>query len=120
MNRTITTALGILGGFIGGAIFHFLFVPTTVQAQAQAATEVRAQKFILVDESGTAQGVFGFKPNGSPDVQIRVRTQEPKGLVKLIEAEFASPRWMGLNRGGAMLDLRTSSPPKAIPSSGTK
>jgi hypothetical protein len=107
MNKAITTALGLVAGFIGGAMSHYLFAPMTVQAQAQSPTEIRAQKFVLVDKNGTVRGVFGFRSNGSPDIQIRARIHEPKGLAKLIEPEVESVRWTGgMGRNGTMPDLR--------------
>jgi hypothetical protein len=70
MNRAITTALGLVAGFIGGAMSHYLFVPMTVQAQAQSPTEVRAQKFVLVDKSGASRGAFGIETDGTVQIEI--------------------------------------------------
>lgn len=115
MNKAIATATGLVAGFIGGAMSHYLFVPMRVQAQAQSPTEVRAQKFVLVDGNGTVRGVFGFRSDGSPDIQIRLKMDKPKGLAKLIEAEVLSVRWMGTDRKSSLADLRPTLSPGAKP-----
>jgi hypothetical protein len=120
MKRAVTTVLGLVAGFIGGAMSHYLFVPMTVQAQAQSPAEIRAQKFVLVDESGTVRGVFGFRSDGSPDIQIRARVQEPKGIAKLMEPVVESVRWTGgMGRNGTIPDLKLTPPPKANSPSGS-
>jgi hypothetical protein len=45
--------------------------PSVVYAQVPAAPqEIRAQKFVLVDEAGVARGVFGVETNGSPELEV--------------------------------------------------
>jgi hypothetical protein len=74
MNKAITTALGrLVAGFSGGAMSHYLFVPMTVQAQAQSATkEIRAGKFVLVDDNGLPRGAFaiGTKFDDRPVLEV--------------------------------------------------
>lgn len=108
MKTGITTALGMVAGFIGGAMSHYLLVPMPVRAQApvQAPAEIRAQKFVLVDENGTPRGVFGFGSGGTPEIQVSLG--KPKGLLKLISAEVVSARWMGVTGKSVLPDLRSS------------
>lgn len=63
MSTRITTALALLAGLIGGALSHYLFEPMPVRAQATVpvSPEIRAQKFVLVDENGTPRGAFGIR-----------------------------------------------------------
>ncbi|HKE28442.1 MAG TPA: hypothetical protein VKB88_39100 [Bryobacteraceae bacterium] len=121
MNAKITTVLGLVAGFIGGAMSHYLFVPMPVRAQApvQVLPEIRAQKFVLVDESGEARGVFGLRNNGTPDLQVRF--DKPKGPLKFLSAEVGSARWEGVTSEKNMLpDLRPAQPPKTTPPAGSE
>jgi hypothetical protein len=63
MNRTATLCLAILAGVAGGVASRY-FVPVTAFAQAQTILpkEVRAESFILTDDSGKTLGVFTAKP----------------------------------------------------------
>jgi hypothetical protein len=103
MGNRITIALALLAGFIGGAISH---VPISVHAQtpASAPAEIRAQKFVLVDENGTPRGVFGFQSDGYPDIQVR--NKNPKGFTKIIQAEVGRPEWIGVVGKGVLPDLK--------------
>jgi hypothetical protein len=112
MNKAITTALGLIAGFIGGAMSHYVFVPTPVLAQppVQSPLEIRAQKFVLVDENGTARGVFGFQRDGSPELQ-KYGTGN----------DVFTARWIGINlRRNVLPDLRPAEPPKAGRATGSK
>jgi hypothetical protein len=47
------------------------FEPVPPYAQAAAAPqEIRARKFILVDGTGVARGVFGIEENGTPQIEV--------------------------------------------------
>ena len=114
MNKAITTALGLVAGFIGGAMSHYVFVPTPVLAQPPVPSqlEIRAQKFVLVDENGTARGVFGFQSDGNPALQVRYG----KG-----RGDVVSPRWNGVFlQRNVLPDLRLAPPPKADPPTGSE
>lgn len=70
MNTKFTIALALAAGFIGGDASRY-FEPAPVFAQAPAAPqEIRAQKFVLVDETGAARGVFGIEENGTPQIEV--------------------------------------------------
>jgi hypothetical protein len=109
MNTKTTAVLALVAGFIGGAMSHYLFVPAAVRAQGpvQSSTEIRAQKFVLVDENGTSRGVFGFRSDGSPDLQVTFG--KPNGQSKILEA-----RWNYLLRQNrlAIADLKPTNLPK--------
>jgi hypothetical protein len=63
MSAKATIALGIAAGFVGGIVSQHI-VPASVWAQEQASVpqEIRAHKFVLVDDAGVSRGVFGFAP----------------------------------------------------------
>jgi hypothetical protein len=107
MSNKTTIALALLAGFIGGMISH---VPTLVYAQTtpSAPPEIRAQKFVLVDENGTPRGVFGFQSDGVPELQVR--NKNPKGFAKIVQAEIGRPEWIGVVGKGVMPDLRSTHP----------
>jgi hypothetical protein len=88
MSTKASVALAVAAGFMGGAASHYLMVPP-VYAQAQGTTsqETRSQRFVLVDENGVTRGVFGFHPDGSPDVQISYG-----------KGNIFSARWWGVVR----------------------
>ena len=81
MNIRFTIALAVAARFLGGlAARCFKSAPGHAQAQA-VLPEIRAHKFILVDEVGVPRGVFGIEENGTPLIEI----EDSKGHV------FASP-----------------------------
>ncbi|SPF35687.1 exported hypothetical protein [Candidatus Sulfopaludibacter sp. SbA4] len=70
MNAKFTITLALAAGFLGGLASRYLG-PAPVYAQAPASPpEIRAQKFVLVDEAGVARGVFGIETNGAPEIEI--------------------------------------------------
>ena len=48
------------------------------------AQEIRAHKFVLVDDAGVDRGVFGFNRKAAPDMEL----MDPKGYTW-------APRYMG-------------------------
>lgn len=90
---------------------HYFFAPIPVHAQAavEPPAEIRARKFVLVDENGTPQGVFGFRGNGSPDIQVYFG--KPKGLAKLTGSTgTGSVRWLGIERKNTISELSSTHP----------
>lgn len=76
------TAAGT-SGLIGDFASRY-FGPAPVHAQSPVfSQEVRARKFILVDESGKARGVFGIETNGAPEIEIT----DSKGHVLVYAAQ---------------------------------
>jgi hypothetical protein len=70
MNNKLTVTLGLAAGFIGGFASHY-YVPAQVYAQAPTVPqEIRAHKFVLVDETGVARGIFGIETNGTPEIEV--------------------------------------------------
>jgi hypothetical protein len=61
MSTKTTVVLAITAGFIGG-IASQRIMPTPVRAQEQAPVpqEIRAHKFVLVNDAGVDLGVFGI------------------------------------------------------------
>jgi hypothetical protein len=69
MRTNVTLVFALTAGFLGGLASRY-WSPAPVYAQATSAAEIRARKFVLIDEKGTARGVFGLETNGSPTVEI--------------------------------------------------
>ena len=66
--------LSLAAGLLGG-LFSRYVSPATAQAQAAAPSEIRAQKFTLVDQNGTVRGTFAVVDNplrkgGYPVIQL--------------------------------------------------
>jgi hypothetical protein len=82
MCNRITIALAVVAGFIGGAMSYYVLTPASVHAQTpptSVATEIRAQKFVLVDENGTPRGAFGIETDGT----VQIEVTDPKGKLWL-------------------------------------
>jgi hypothetical protein len=63
MNKTLTVALAMGGGFLGGLLTRYIAPPLTfAQNQAPVTKEIRAQSFTLVDSSDQTLGVFTTEP----------------------------------------------------------
>jgi hypothetical protein len=75
MNRKLHLGLSITAGLLGGFISHYIS-PDLVHAQAQVAPpkEIRAQRFVLVNEDGTPAGLFGFDQAGGANVILLDKT----------------------------------------------
>jgi hypothetical protein len=110
MNTKATTLLALVAGFIGGAMSHYLFVPMSVRAQgpAQSSPEIRAQKFVLVDENGMARGVFGFRDDGTPDMQVK--PAKPRAGAGVFEVRWQAIPY--LHEKPILADLKPTHPSK--------
>lgn len=71
MNRKFNLTLALIAGLVGGFASRYL-TPISVFAQSQAPIpkEIKAQRFVIVNEEGQALGVFGFDRNGTPMVNL--------------------------------------------------
>lgn len=79
MNNKSTVLLALAAGLVAGLVSRYA-APSVVHAQAPVAErEIRAQKFILVDETGAQRGAFGVETDGT--VQIEVLDQKGKQWV---------------------------------------
>ena len=81
MNKTLTLALGLGAGLLGGLLTRYI-APPAAHAQDHAAVtkEIRAQSFTLVDEFDHTAGTFTYEP--SPGKRIIVRHQGPEGTTE--------------------------------------
>lgn len=77
MKTKFTVTLALAAGFVGGVVSRYVVAgPALAYAQTSgptpenAAQIIRAHKFILVDETGMARGVFGIEKNGAPAIEI--------------------------------------------------
>jgi len=59
MNKTLSVALAVVAGLLGGMLTRYLAPPVAfAQNQAPATKEIRAQSFTLVDSSNRVAGTF--------------------------------------------------------------
>ena len=73
MSNKFTVLLAVVAGFTGGFLSRYTS-PSPVHAQEPAfQQEVRARKFVVVDENGATRGAFGIETDGT--VQIEVTDQ---------------------------------------------
>jgi hypothetical protein len=75
MNRKLNLGLSIAAGLLGGFLSHYIS-PELVHAQTQAAPpkEIRAQRFVLVNDDGKPAGLLGFDQDGQPNVILLDKT----------------------------------------------
>lgn len=75
MNRQLNLGLSIAAGLLGGFLSHYIS-PELVRAQTQAAPpkEIRAQRFVLVNDDGSPAGLFGFDQDGRANVILLDKT----------------------------------------------
>jgi hypothetical protein len=74
MDRKLNLGLSIAAGLLGGFLSHYVS-PVMVHAQTQTAPkEIRAQRFVLVNDSGSPSGLFGFDQDGTPNVVLLDKT----------------------------------------------
>ena len=87
MNRTLTVTLSLAAGLLGGTLSRYVN-PTTVLAQVQstAPTEIRAQRFTLVDENGQVRGVFAIE---NPRVNVVEMKDGGNAVTKQVEIKDA-------------------------------
>jgi hypothetical protein len=63
MNKTLTIALGLSAGLLGGLLTRYIAPPAAhAQDQAAVAKEIRAQSFTLVDQFDHTAGTFAYEP----------------------------------------------------------
>jgi hypothetical protein len=67
MNKTLTLALGLGAGLLGGMLTRYIAPPAAhAQDQAVVSKEVRAQSFTLVDQFNHTAGTFDYEPLSGP------------------------------------------------------
>ena len=72
MNAKTTVVLAFAAGLTGGIVSH-LAVSTPVRAQAPSPLpkEIRAEKFVIVDDNGSPRGAFGIRDkDGWPILEV--------------------------------------------------
>lgn len=63
MNKTLTMALALAAGLLGGLLTRYIAPPPAfAQNQPPVTKELRAQSFALVDSSDRTVGVFTAEP----------------------------------------------------------
>jgi hypothetical protein len=72
MGTKATVVLAFAAGLTGGIVSQRIInTPVYAQAPASAAKEIRAEKFVLVDDNGSPRGAFGIRTqDGWPTLEI--------------------------------------------------
>jgi hypothetical protein len=76
MNRKLNLGLSLAAGLLGGFLSHYLS-PELVHAQTQVeppTKEIKAQRFVLVNDNGSPAGLFGFDQDGKANVILLDKT----------------------------------------------
>jgi hypothetical protein len=78
MSTRTTLILAVAAGFIGGiASQHLALITVFAKEPAPAAKEVRAEKFVIVDQNGLPRGAFGINPkDGWPTIEFNDEKNE--------------------------------------------
>jgi hypothetical protein len=64
MNKTLTLALGLGAGILGGMLTRYIAPPSAhAQDQAAVSKEIRAESFTLVDQFNQTAGTFSYEPS---------------------------------------------------------
>ena len=102
LNRNLNLGLSLAAGLLGGVLSHYVAPELVhaaqvapVPAPAQAPREVRARRFVLVNEDGSPAGLFGFDRDGRPDVELFDRTGK---VIWSADGKF-NPRPLGVKAG---------------------
>jgi hypothetical protein len=75
MNHKLNVGLSLAAGLLGGFLSHYSVLRSVhAQAPIPAATEIKAQRFVLVNATGAPAGVFGFDETGNPNVVLFDKT----------------------------------------------
>src|SRR5579863_8560799 len=82
MTTKPTLALALAAGFIGGIASQYV-MPAPVWAQASIPRDIRAHKFVLVDEAGVSRGVFGFDQYQRPSIELMDTQGHTWGFTKI-------------------------------------
>ena len=70
MNNKLTVKLALAAGFVSGLASHYFMTPPVYAQAPVVPQEIRAHKFVLVDETGVSRGVFGIETNGVPEIEV--------------------------------------------------
>jgi hypothetical protein len=72
MNTRATVVLAFAAGMSGGIVSQRIMgTPVYAQAPTPATKEIRSEKFVIVDESGSPRGAFGVSAkDGWPTVEV--------------------------------------------------
>ena len=75
MNRKLNLGLSLAVGLLGGLISRYIS-PELVHAQTETvpAKEIKAERFVLVNEDGSPAGLFGFDQDGKANVILLDKT----------------------------------------------
>ena len=89
MSTRTTLLLAIFAGFFGGIISRRIaLTPVFAQTLTPATKEIRAERFVVVDENGLPRGAFGIDTkSGWPIIEFT----DSKGHVRRLRYEVEGP-----------------------------
>jgi hypothetical protein len=90
MSNRFTVLLAAAAGFSGGFLSRYASPPAYAQAP-RVQQEVRAQKFVLVDEGDVPRGAFGIETDGTAQIEVT----DKKGQLWLYRPLEAKSTWFG-------------------------
>jgi hypothetical protein len=71
MSTKATVVLAFSAGLAGGIVSQRIVArPVYAQAPTSAPTEIRAEKFVIVDQNGLPRGAFGFTKDNGPTLEV--------------------------------------------------
>ena len=75
MNCKLNVGLSLAAGLLGGFLSHYAS-PELVHAQTKTvpSPEIKAQRFVLVNDDGSTAGFFGFDQDGKANVVLLDKT----------------------------------------------
>jgi hypothetical protein len=90
--------LAVAAGFFGGIVsLHLALTPVFAQAPTPAVKEIRAEKFVIVDEKGLPRGAFGINPkDGWPTIEFTGATGQ------LRRVKYDLPGWNGKGKSSVV------------------
>ncbi len=98
MSTRITLIFAVAAGFIGGIVSQRLaLTPAFAQVPTPAAKEIRAEKFVIVDENGLPRGAFGINPkDGWPTIEFIGEKEQ------LRQVRYTQPGWTGKGKSSVV------------------
>jgi hypothetical protein len=71
MQRYKSFLLPLAAGLLGGLLSHYAMpISASAQSEPAAPKEIRAQRFLLMNEKGEIGGVLGFDNSGKPAIAL--------------------------------------------------
>ena len=106
MSTKRTLVLALAAGFVGGIASQLIaLAPVLAQSQTAVPTEIRAQSFVVMDETGAPRAAFGIAKMDGRSSANPFSSPTPRAQQPIIEAteEKGHLHWINLNVGRDMI-----------------